>query len=413
MKAFFSTAPSDRSIFSVSNWEEFCRQPLEEALQYPWPGLELAEELPATAEGDGAVVAQALYKRYMNLGTLVEIADRFQEWAEGRPDGESLLWSAEEGVDYWFAGDLHASFDVLVQLWVLAREQAQRDGRRACVVLLGDVIDRGMGDFPCLGMIEDMLMSGGQDGVSLLCLRGNHDAALSQDRRGNFHSSVVPAETSDALNSLRANGPAGAAESVGRAAIALARISPVVLEISQLGVGPQEATILLAHAGMPHVDQQEFALLHAADFRALTGQPLFESVPVEEREKWAEDFTWIRLLDRLSHSKPQRGFHGSRMGTEDVNTYRRLHYCLTGRAITFIIRGHDHEKCGYRLYSYDEELNPSRIAGVQKNCGVLTINTMGRTSDDPVFRAARPAVVRWRRGGKMFLYRLSASSDMS
>ena len=409
MKTSLSAATSVPALFSATDWEEFCRQPLEEALQGPCPGLVLAEELSARAGGDGEAVAQALYKRYMDLNNLVEIADRFQEWAESRPDGESILWHAEEGVDYWFAGDLHASFEVLLRLWVLAREQALRDGRRACVVLLGDVIDRGIGDFPCLGMIEDMLMSGGRDGVSLLCLRGNHDEALTQDRRGNFHSSVIPAETSDALNSLRANGPAGAAESVGRAAIALARISPVVLEISHLGVGPQGATILLAHAGLPHVDQQEFALTHAAEFRSLSASPLFESVPVEERGKWMEDFTWIRLLDDRPHCKPRRGFHGSRMGTEDVNTYRRLHYQLTGRAITFFIRGHDHERCGYRLYSYDATLNPSRVIGVQKNCGVLTINTMGQTSDAPVFCAARPAVVRWRRGGKMYLYRLPLS----
>lgn len=405
-----ATEPEPATL--ATEWAAFCAQPLEAALQQPFPAYAVADDAP-DAEAWEALASResvrSLRLRCMNIQHITEVAERFQAWAAGRPDGTGLLLEAEEGVDYWVAGDVHASFELLLRVWEYVTAHARKSGRKGCLVLLGDIIDRGMEDFPCLAMIEELLMSGGQDGVRLICLRGNHDAALWQDPRGNFHSYVLPAETMEALNDLRANGPAGAAESIGRAAIALARTAPVLAELTRLADDRPEACVLLAHGGLPHVDLQEAAVTRRADFTVLQGRPLFESLPAEVRAQWAEDFTWIRLVDRLPHKKPNRGTHGNEMGTKDVNTYRLLHLQLTGRAIGFIIRGHDHEPAGYRLYSYDAAHNPARGAFVQKNCGVLTLNTMEYCGPNPLFRNARPALARMARGGELTLYPLPTS----
>ena len=388
----------------AEDWEAFCRQPLEAVLRKPTPAYAGVVEEPAREhirELMSTEYMQQMLTRYTEPEKLVEIADAFREWAESRPAGSSLLLEAEDDMDYCFAGDVHASFDTLLQVWALLRERAAASGRRVCLVLLGDIVDRGLADFPCLAMVEDLLMRGEQDGVRLLCLRGNHDEALWQDPRGNFHSYVRPAGTADALNDLRYYGPAGAAESLGRAAIELARISPCVGELTGLVPEQGNRSLLFAHGGLPHVDLQQEMLEHWQDYTPHTGRPLFDSLPGQAREKWEQDFTWIRLTDRVLHQKPDRGIYGIEMGTQDVNTYRRLHLRLTGRAIGFMLRGHDHEPTGYRLYSYDSVHNPARNKCAQKNCGVLTINTMEHQSGNPRFAHARPALACVRRGGRV------------
>lgn len=400
-------APTPEPAEPANPWETFCAQPLEPVLEQPFPEFAVAAAPPAEEELTELMASGRMLElltRCADTAHQVAVAERFQAWCEGKPSGDSLLLPAEEGVDYWVAGDVHGAFCTLLQVWAFVTEQARKTGRKGCLVLLGDVIDRGQDDLPCLALIEELMMSGGQDGVRLLCLRGNHDAALWQDPRGNFCSYVLPAETMERLNTLRANGPAGAAESIGRAAIELARISPCMAELTQLAADKPAASVLLTHGGVPHVDLQEQAVAQAADYPELVDKPLFDSLPESARGKWAEDFTWIRLVDRLPHKRPNRGSHGNEMGTRDVNTYRRLHLRLTGRAIGFIIRGHDHEPRGYRLYSYDAAHNPARGSFVQKNCGILTINTMEHSGVNPLFRQACPALARLQRGGKLTLY---------
>lgn len=382
----------------ADEWADFCAAELPVELQSPCPGFAMAEpgviaERLAELMQDSAILE--LEERYTDLAQVVAIAEQFQEWCAEQPDGGSVLLQAEEGVDYWFAGDLHAAFDVLLAVWALIRDRAQKSGRRGCLVLLGDVIDRGEEDIPCLAMIEDMLMRGGADGVSVLYLRGNHDEALRQSPRGVFYSQVVPAETADNLNELRAEGPHGAAEAVGRAAMELSRVAPVVAELTGLGLPQGAATIMLTHGGLPHLDLQEYALTHADEFPVKEGAPLFESVPEGERPKWSDDFLWNRLKPHVASCPPLRGMAGNRMGTQDVNSYRELHYQLTGRAVTCLVRGHDHEAEGWRLYSYDPVYNEVVSLDMQQNCTVLGINTMGHAADNPYFGDALPSLVHW------------------
>ncbi len=382
----------------ADEWADFCAAELSVELQTPCPGFAMAE--PAvTAENLAELMQDAaileMEERYTDLTQVVAIAEQFQEWCAEQPDGGAVLLQAEEDVDYWFAGDLHAAFDVLLAVWALIRDRAQKSGRRGCLVLLGDVIDRGEDDIPCLAMIEDMLMKGGADGVSVLYLRGNHDEALRQSPRGVFYSQVVPAETADNLNELRADGPHGAAEAVGRAAMELSRVAPVVAELTGLGLPQGTATIMLTHGGLPHLDLQEYALTHADEFPVKEGAPLFESVAEEERPKWSDDFLWNRLKPHVASCPPLRGMAGNRMGTQDVNSYRALHCRLTGRAVTCLVRGHDHEAEGWRLYSYDSVYNDAVSRDMQQNCTVLGINTMGHAADNPYFSRALPSLVHW------------------
>lgn len=396
-------------------WEEFSNQELEPELQNPVPGLHICAEPPteeALREKLGQEYMQQLHDRYTSKEAVVEIARKFREWAADRPEGASLLLEAEEDVDYWVMGDLHSSFEVLLRAWAIVREKAVESGRKACLILLGDVIDRGETEVPCLAMIEDMLMKGGEDGVSLLCLRGNHDAALRRGRSGMFFSVVMPAETPGLLNEMIEDGLAEEAENVGCASIELARISPVVAELTSLGQGPENATILLVHAGVPHTDMQQYILAHQDEFTTLQNRPLLESVPESQQDKWVDDFTWIRLQRGVKCQPPNRGHMGCRMGVGDMDTYRRLHLKLTGRAITYVLRGHDHEPDGYRLYYRHPEYTAEVEGYLGEHCGVLGINSMCHMTSNPLFRKARPSLVHWSRGNDIELYRLPGKDEM-
>ncbi|MBQ8899420.1 MAG: hypothetical protein IJY72_00545, partial [Akkermansia sp.] len=144
----------------VDEWGKFCAEELPAELQTACPGFVMSDP-GLTAAGLEELLQDAaireLEQRYTDLAQVVAIAEQFQEWCAERPDGGAVLLQAEEGVDYWFAGDLHAAFDVLLAAWSLIRDRAQKSGRRGCLVLLGDMMDRGMDDIPCLAMIEDML----------------------------------------------------------------------------------------------------------------------------------------------------------------------------------------------------------------------------------------------------------------
>jgi len=409
-------------------WKDFCNQPLPKQLEAPYPGFwkesreETAESeslAPAADCGLAGGVLPRQYEEYRSRDVQETIARAFAAWAEKRPDGRSLLLEADADSRYWFVGDIHGGFRAFARILDFVRHDMMADGKakRHTLILLGDYIDRGNEDFAVLAMVEELLMGSGAEGalpLSVIALRGNHDIGLVRKNGGLFDSSVKPAETAAALNAMIQDGAVDAAQSLGKAAMELARICPCMGELTHLSPLKPEATILFTHGGLPHTDLQQTAYgqLPAA---CIKGE-LTPALPDDFRKAWEEDFTWIRLVAKAPYKIPNRGSHGCDMGTADVNAYRRLHWRLTGRAITFIIRGHDHEKGGYRLYSYDQVENDTTRSGVQRNCGVLTINALDvmeleKSAESGVPYAGHAVVAGWSRGQAVSLYRLPVAND--
>jgi serine/threonine protein phosphatase 1 len=68
-------------------------------------------------------------------------------------------------------GDVHGCLDLYKRLEQSIVEDARALGQPACIILLGDVIDRG----PASADMVDHLLSAPPRGLERLCLRGNHE----------------------------------------------------------------------------------------------------------------------------------------------------------------------------------------------------------------------------------------------
>ena len=421
------TVPVSERDTKPVNWEEFTARPLDPVLSRPVPSfyLVLSRDVPVN-EGEETVLRfpdrdelSALLALPANRQRIkecrlfhrqVDIAAKFQKWAAEKPIGKSVLLTAEPRVCYWFVGDVHGDLESLARIYAYIKQESECDAEhdRHVLILLGDLIDRGEEDFAVLAFVQQLLMEQDEHAsrLTLMVMRGNHDCALRYDEgKAAFLSSVDPAETAERLNGLIAEGYERQAQTLGAAVVELGRICPCMGELTHVLSECPSATILFTHGGVPHTDLQKAALSRCEAGCVAEDAPLIESLPGDMQEGWMSDFTWIRLVERGPRKIPNRSSHGCQMGVQDVNNYRRLHYRLTHRAITFIIRGHDHEEGGFKLYSYDPAFNPARGTSefncLQENCGVLTINAMMR--DRAVTGEAVAA--RWCKGEAISLFR--------
>ena len=304
---------------------------------------------------------QKLSATYPNPHRQIEIADRFRQWANTKPDGAGLLLQAQDDELYCFVGDTHGSFHTLLHIICHVCALAEQAEQKAHFILLGDALDRGEEDFALLALIEDSLMQGhaGHYRMSFIC--GNHDLALGQDYRGYFHSAVRPAETAERLNSLHAHGRGSHAMVLGQAAMEMARTAPFVGELVGVNAQSEPCAYLFAHGCPPHTDvQQELAELHIVP----NGEDLISSLPEELHSRCRDDLMRGMLAPQHEHIPPRRGFHGCKQGLADIAAYIPLHRRLTGRALRGIFRGHDHVAGGCRY----TELN---------GAFVCTLNAMG------------------------------------
>jgi len=384
----------------------------------PFPGMRGWSECEAAASDN---FLQKLQDFYRSKERQVEIAQKFIAWAKGRQDGHSLLLKADSRTRYWFVGDIHGGFCALSRIVSFISHAIKKDAssKRHTLILLGDYIDRGNEDFAVLALVENLLMNSSPEGalaLSVIALRGNHDMGLFLKDDGSFDSGVKPAEMADTLNAMIRNGDAEAARSLGKAAMELARTSPCMGELSEISPLNRENSILFTHGGLPHTDLQKEAYEKLPPGGIAQG--LTQALPAPFQEAWENDFTWIRLVAKAPKKIPNRGSRGCEMGTEDVNAYRRLHLRLTGRAITFIIRGHDHEEGGYRLYSYDRQENDNNKSGIQRNCGVLTINALDITELEKATERRIPyegnaIIACWRQGEPLSLVTIPISNTLS
>lgn len=405
-------------------WDKFKSEPLLPELQNPYPLFVNVCNMESDLESDIALNPTQeeieewqekycwaqLAKDCENPEQQMKIAQQFIQWAEEQKDGSSLLMQGGKPEHhYWFIGDIHGYLGALLKCFAFVSEYHARKGGAHTVIMLGDVLDRGPQCFTTLAMLQHCLLHSQEVSFRLICLKGNHDVGLRQLEDGRFISAVKPSESAEYLNAL-AESQAELAAALGKAAMEWARISSCMGEITNLGGNYENNSILFTHGGLPHVDiQKKLYESYVEDAQPL-GVDFMSSIPEELHQECSKDFIWVRLVDDLPWKLPNRGNSGCQMGTEDVNTYRRVHHLLTGRSVSFVVRGHDHEKEGFRLYSVDETKDPSTQRRKQKNCGILTINAMEPSTAEGGFSISRkPTLLHWSLAQSMMLYTMPAA----
>lgn len=372
-------------------------------IPFPEIGIEEAPSASGAAAPPPATVAALAEKLRQVSRNKVEIARRFSIWAKTQRATRGVLLTPDPHEVFWFIGDVHGSLSALVQILTFI-EGRKSPGQRHTLVFLGDLLDRGEDSWGVAAIVQLLLLEETPD-LRVLMIKGNHDAGFYVKLNGVFASKVSPADAVDELNNMQDK---EAAAILAEAFCELVRISPCMGEIiCPCTDAPPGATILLCHGGLPHLDLQEemFSGILYAQTQPLQSPPWLDKsfMPALEEcggedlvSRVEKDFEWIRLSDKSAHTRIHRGAatSGCTMGFNDVNMYRRLHYLLTGRAITFILRGHEHEAKGYAVYHYHSLYNPrTNVNQVQTSCGVLTINSFSasQSAADP----RKPCVACW------------------
>ncbi len=398
-------------IKPIENWTWFksTYQAASESLAYPpYSCVQLDESLAIELDFDASIEAKKSY--YFKKEVMQNIAQQFLTWAKNQDACDGILIQADAGTRYWFMGDTHGHFSAVVKAFLYIDSEARKHpDQKQCIILLGDSIDRGAYCLESLSYILERLMQEDSQ-YRYVYIKGNHDEGLSVDAENKFKSSVSPAETVERLNKELSE-DAEDAHLIAQCIMELVRISPCMGEIVGLDEQHPDYSILFMHAGVPHVDLQEclYDTLPAAtgvsmqDFMSIVPDSVSGNGARSLKSRCAEDFTWVRLVPSLPYKKPQRATRGCEIGTHDVGQYLQLHKRLTGRKVSFILRGHDHELAGYSLYSYDKNYNDTPKKMVQRDCGVLTINTMEPEaySSSGLFKSRQIALVSWCKGGDL------------
>lgn len=399
------------------DWNAFVDAFHKRPAHVPFPSIELAppvspETVEALVADPGLGVAarladcrDAMKRRELAREFLARFPKPESEWS-----GASVLLTAASDTTYWVVGDVHACVDAIAKVCAVVADRHRRGltKDRNIIVLLGDYVDRGNEPLEALAFIESLKLRHLFAGLEVMTLAGNHDVGLLRDADGKYASMVSPSETATFLQTCVDAGKDVSVEA--ESAMRLAAASPRMCELTGIDPNDKNRTMLFVHAGVPHVDLQE--RLYAARRSMTPGVSFFqmlanESVADDLRRACAEDFTWVRFAKDLPVKRPNRGSHGCEIGTEDVAQYLYLHRALTSRDITFVFRGHDHERSGFACYSPHPALNPTTKKFVQRECNVLTLNTMEPDdSSGGMFRERDLAFAEWSLGEPVRLHRI-------
>jgi serine/threonine protein phosphatase 1 len=148
---------------------------------------------------------------------------------------------------YYAIGDVHGEAERLDRLYTLIRADIAARKAPACIVHLGDLVDRGPMSRQCVAMVM-ALQADPPEGVEVVALKGNHEAMFlnaydSTDPRYRRHWEMNGGYV--ALASYEwANGPAqNWRDSVDAAHIAWLRALPTVLHVP-------ERDLVFVHAGI-------------------------------------------------------------------------------------------------------------------------------------------------------------------
>lgn len=399
----------------VDEWELFLSTPAPAELSEIYPAFCMPQ--PGAGTNDGAPVPAPSLEQvdalilesgrvqmnqyYMDFEKQLNTAERFLAWSKAKPAGEVLQLQAAADDHFWFVGDVHASFTAALKAYAFVLSCMPSLAGRHHLIFLGDYIDRGPDSLALLAFLQGLLLrySGEQSNLRVYTLKGNHDLGLSELPEGGFASRVSPSETTDVLNALYESDPESAL-TLGAAAMELARVSSYVGEICGLDESRPANSILFTHGGVPHVDLQERIYRHA---RHSEDGGILSGMGDDLKAACCRDFAWLRMVENLPRKFPNRASSGCEIGTEDVNVFRRIHFERTGRAVSFIIRGHDHRN---GLDSFDAAYHADSKR-YQKCCGVLTLQTREPDTAESRLSMERDlGLAYWHRGGKVCFYLL-------
>ncbi len=398
-------------------WSNFINAFRKRDAHEPFPPLEVAPDV-SEAETDSLLAKESLgigklltdsqnrdKRRAIAQKFLVRFPKPTSEW-----NGASILMTADEDTTYWVAGDIHAKVSAIAKIcaFIANRHHNEQTKKHNVLILLGDYVDRGNEPLETLAFIEELKLHPLFDDFKIITLKGNHDVGLSRNGEGGYESMVSPSETAEYFQECVNRGDDVSVEA--DAAMRLAAVSPRMCELTGVDLADKSRTMLFVHGGVPHVDLQE--KLYGVRNQIPQGEPFFaalanESIPEGVRKSCAEDFTWISLSKDLPLKQPNRGSRGCEIGTEDVSQYLFLHRALTSRDVTFIFRGHDHERPGFACYSPHPVLNPTKKRFAQRECNVLTLNAMEPDfSSGGMFRERDLALAEWTIGNPVRLHRI-------
>ncbi len=265
----------------------------------------------------------------------------------------------------WFIGDIHGDLLALESALALIHREAGRENiERARIVLLGDLFDDGGYGLETLLRVFEMMLDSPQ---SVCLIAGNHDESLGYDG-ARFTASVSPFDFADFLNANPANEHIGRA---GRLAVRIFARAPRALFFPD--------GLLVVHGGFPLTD------LHAA---------LADGMDWNDPRCLA-DFVWTRAHRRARKKLPNRVSRGSQFGYEDFAAFCDV---ASGRdrAITHMVRGHDHVEERYEIYP--------AYATTPVLTTVALSRRLGRELFGPYVRV--PTIARWVRGSLPQVYRL-------
>ncbi|HSI86074.1 MAG TPA: metallophosphoesterase family protein [Candidatus Methylacidiphilales bacterium] len=310
------------------------------------PGKSISRAIPLTAAENllriraaAPVITMRMVKALINSRLpLLQMAPAHDYVAPLAPSEAASL----DRTTWYVLGDVHGDFFALHTL--LSYIKAQHTGPGAAgnfrILLLGDMVDRGLHDMETLLLLLDMAM---EFPHRVLWLAGNHDDALYLDSgAARFEATVSPSEFKDKLNNLGGTHPF--LRALGYLLIAVAARLPRAVLFPD--------GTLATHAGFPLRD----VLPEVKNMAALNSPACLH------------DFLWSRATPHARRKTVRRHEGCATFGYEDFSQF-----CQSVQGffpVQRMVRGHDHVELGYHVHE------------TYRQQPVLTLNSFGHDAVD-------------------------------
>ena len=268
--------------------------------------------------------------------------------------------------ELWIIGDLHGDLLALRALTTFASYMSRKNNHQAAVCFLGDFFDDGSFGHAVLYEALTRIVSADPPGFFVA---GNHDLALCWNEAENrFTADVAPHDFADWLNTQPTDSHW---RKFVQAVVVWFKSAPRALMF--------EDGTLVAHGGCVHSDRLGLLCQEPDGFN---------------HPDVLEDLVWLRAHDTAKRKVPNRTARGCQFGVDDFADFLIALNKLTGKAISRVIRGHDHvTNRWFAPPHYDGRL--------------LTINAMSWRQREPLGPFVRqPVIARYRSGESPELFQL-------